>query len=203
MGKHFRIEGAPRLRKDGLNERRNFRVAGNVRHSQAKAGASRPADGGVWSAAPLALVLAISTFWGVWTLTAPAEVGVNGYRSATSANDLESAHFSFCHTGGGSNCVVDGDTFYYGGTKIRIADIDTPETHDAQCDAEQQRGDAATQRLIVLVNAGPFSLQSVDRDEDRYGRKLRVLTRGGDSLGGILVNEGLARWYEGGRRSWC
>jgi endonuclease YncB( thermonuclease family) len=53
------------------------------------------------------------------------------------------------------------------------------------------------------VNAGPFTLQSIDRDEDRYGRKLRILTRGGESLGELLVDEGLARYFEGGRRSWC
>jgi endonuclease YncB( thermonuclease family) len=46
-------------------------------------------------------------------------------------------------------------------------------------------------------------LQSINRDEDRYGRKLRILTRGGQSLGELLVEEGLARYYEGGRRSWC
>jgi endonuclease YncB( thermonuclease family) len=32
---------------------------------------------------------------------------------------------------------------------------------------------------------------------------LRILTRGGQSLGAVLVAEGLARFYEGGRRSWC
>jgi micrococcal nuclease len=156
------------------------------------------------SSARLTLVLAAAVFWGVWTLTPPGDEAASALPFAASATaDSEFASFGFCHSGGGLNCVVDGDTLYYQGSKIRIADIDTPETHDAQCDAEQARGDAATQRLIALVNAGPFSLQTVDRDEDRYGRKLRVLTRDGDSLGGVLVDEGLARWYEGGRRSWC
>ena len=47
---------------------------------------------------------------------------------ATSA-DASAPRFGFCHKGGGSDCVVDGDTFWIDGTKIRIADIDTPETH--------------------------------------------------------------------------
>lgn len=124
--------------------------------------------------------------------------------SATaSASDTETAAFSICKSGGGTNCVVDGDTIWYRGSKIRIADIDTPETHQPQCAAEAARGAAATRRLHQLVNAGPFSLQSINRDEDRYGRKLRILTRGGQSLGGVLVEEGLARYYAGGRRSWC
>ena len=54
-----------------------------------------------------------------------------------------------------------------------------------------------------LLDAGPFELVPVDRDEDRYGRKLRIVTRDGRSLGGQLVAEGLARPWEGRRRGWC
>lgn len=114
-----------------------------------------------------------------------------------------SASFGMCHTGGGTNCVVFGDTFWMAGEKIRIADIDTPETHPPRCAEEARLGAAATARLRALLNVGPVTLERIDRDTDRYGRKLRVVTRGGESLGGVLVNEGLARWYGGGRRSWC
>lgn len=151
---------------------------------------------------PLTFALSAATFWGVWTLSAPAPV-VGSAALMSSASDTESASFSFCHNGGGTNCVVDGDTIYYRGAKIRIADIDTPETHGPRCPAEAERGAAATRRMQELVNAGPFTLESIDRDEDRYGRKLRILTRGGESLGAVLVDEGLARYYAGGRRSWC
>lgn len=126
-----------------------------------------------------------------------------GEAFARSAPDTEAASFAFCHNGGGTNCVVDGDTIWYRGSKIRIADIDTPETHQPKCVAEAELGAAATRRMLELVNSGPFTLQSIDRDQDRYGRKLRILTRGGQSLGNILVEEGLARYYAGGRRSWC
>lgn len=63
---------------------------------------------------------------------------------------------------------------------------------------------AATRRLQQLVSAGPFTLAGNPngRDEDRYGRKLRIVTRGGESLGGVLVDEGLARWYAGRRQGW-
>lgn len=50
-----------------------------------------------------------------------------------------SAQFSIC----GSvrrTCVVDGDTFWLDGVKIRIADIDTPEIGQPQCDREYQLG---------------------------------------------------------------
>ncbi|MGE4322532.1 MAG: thermonuclease family protein [Sphingobium sp.] len=98
---------------------------------------------------------------------------------------------------------MDGDTFWFQGRKYRIADIDTPETHGPRCAAEGARGARATARLQALMNAGPFSLESGTRDTDRYGRALRVVTRGGESIGGMLVTEGLARPWDGARRSWC
>jgi endonuclease YncB( thermonuclease family) len=152
----------------------------------------------------LRLMLPAAILCGVLTLSSPAPVAAAAALAASaSASDTESAAFGICKSGGGTNCVVDGDTIWYRGSKIRIADIDTPETHQPRCAAEAARGAAATRRLHQLVNAGPFTLQSISRDEDRYGRKLRILTRGGQSLGDVLVEEGLARYYEGGRRSWC
>ncbi|MDT8760305.1 thermonuclease family protein [Sphingomonas psychrotolerans] len=111
--------------------------------------------------------------------------------------------FALCHSGGGRNCVVDGDTFWLDGEKIRIADIDTPETHPPRCPAEAELGARATRRLQALLSAGPITLAVPDRATDRYGRKLRVVLRGGESLGGMLVAEGLARPWEGRRRPWC
>ena len=64
-------------------------------------------------------------------------------------------------------------------------------------------GEAATERLREWLNEGAFSLESVDRDVDRYGRKLRVVTRGGASAGAALIDEGLAREWTGYRRPWC
>jgi endonuclease YncB( thermonuclease family) len=114
-----------------------------------------------------------------------------------------SAQFSIC----GSvrrTCVVDGDTFWLDGVKIRIADIDTPEIGQPQCDREYQLGMKATYRLVELLNAGPFELRTIGgRDEDRFGRKLRVLIRGGRSLGDQLVSQGLARTWSGRREPWC
>ncbi|MGR4893450.1 thermonuclease family protein [Sphingopyxis sp. LARHCG72] len=117
--------------------------------------------------------------------------------------DALSARFGLCHSGGGTNCVVDGDTFWFQGEKYRIADIDTPETHPARCAEEAALGEAATDRLQQWLNDGAFTLESAGRDADRYGRKLRVPTRGGESVGSVLVDEGLARPWEGRRRPWC
>jgi micrococcal nuclease len=111
--------------------------------------------------------------------------------------------FGFCHTGGGTNCVVDGDTLWFQGENIRIADIDAPETHDWRCPAEKQLGDRATERLHQLVNSGPITLQPIDRDRDVYGRKLRLVFVNGTSVGETLIGEGLAHRYVRGKLPWC
>ena len=120
---------------------------------------------------------------------------------------LAAAAFAICTPGPKADlrvtCVVDGDTFWLAGEKIRIADINAPETHGAACVYERTLGEAATRRLIVLLNAGPFALEAGPRDRDRYGRALRTVTRRGASLGAALVNEGLAETWRGRRSNWC
>ena len=112
-------------------------------------------------------------------------------------------YFRLCAEGRQPNCVVDGDTIWYGGVKIRLADIDTPEVFSPKCASEAALGRQATERLLALINAGPFEVVPGSRDEDRYGRKLRTIERNGRSLGDALIAEGLARPWDGARRSWC
>lgn len=113
-------------------------------------------------------------------------------------------YLELCGEGRRVNCVVDGDTLWLDGEKIRVADIDTPEIGSPQCDYEFELGMQATYRFRDLLNEGPFEVQMIgDRDEDRYGRKLRVITRGGRSIGDMLVSEGLARTWTGRREPWC
>lgn len=108
-----------------------------------------------------------------------------------------------CDAGRGRNCVVDGDTFRLGGERIRIVDIDAPEISNAECQAERRAGLLARDRLLQLLDAGPFRLVMGERDRDRYGRLLRRVERSRRSLGLVLVEEGLAsRWGEPGI-AWC
>lgn len=147
----------------------------------------------------VATILATGLFASVGAvvgLTVPASTS-----SRTAAQAATSFHI--CHTGGGTNCVVDGDTAWVNGVKVRVADIDTPETHPPRCKREAELGERATRRLSELLSEGPFELVGIERDEDRYGRKLRVFVRDGRSIGDQLVAEGLARTWEGRRRPWC
>lgn len=111
--------------------------------------------------------------------------------------------FPVCAGGTRITCVVDGDTFWLDGEKIRIADINTPEIGSPSCSSEAVLGRQATKRLAELLSAGPFALAPADRDEDRYGRKLRIVERDGSSIGQMLVAEGLAHEWQGRRESWC
>ncbi len=113
------------------------------------------------------------------------------------------ALFTLCALGPRETCVVDGDTFWLAGEKIRLADINAPETHQAQCPAERELGEAAKLRLLELLNAGPVTLQDGTRSHDRYGRRLAIAVRKGESLGAQLVAEGLAEPWRGRRSNWC
>jgi len=121
----------------------------------------------------------------------------------TLPSDREAAWFTRCLGPVRVSCVVDGDTFWYRGTKIRIADINTPETSKAHCATEARLGARATRRLAELLSAGAFSLEPANRVRDSYGRRLFIVSRGGESLGVQLEAEGLAEPWRGYRQDWC
>ncbi|MBU6267776.1 MAG: thermonuclease family protein [Sphingomonadales bacterium] len=145
------------------------------------------------------VLMAAATNWRHWLGHTPPAV-----RLVATVGDREGARFTLCGTRWRADCVVDGDTIHYHGDKIRIADINAPEVSEPKCDHELDLGEQATDRMLALLNEGRFSLMPLpDRDEDVYGRKLRTITRGGRSLGEVLVAEGLAERWRGYRRDWC
>lgn len=100
-------------------------------------------------------------------------------------------------------CVVDGDTFRLGPRRIRIDGTDAPELAGA-CDAERRLAALSSERLRALLSDGPFTMTARRADaRDQYGRELRRLERGGTSIGGLMVGEGLARDYRGAKADWC
>lgn len=113
------------------------------------------------------------------------------------------ASFTLCTGAPRITCVVDGDTFWLEGEKVRVADINAPETTQAACPREALLGDRAKLRLVALLNQGRVELVPVDRERDRYGRLLREVRRNGRSLGSVLVAEGLAEPWRGRRSNWC
>lgn len=122
---------------------------------------------------------------------------------AVTVASVAAISFSACTNGVRTTCVVDGDTFWLNGDKFRIADVNTPEVGEPQCSAEAALGQRAAMRLQELLSAGPFELRPVDRDEDAFGHKLRIVEREGQSIGQVLVAEGLAYAWQGQRKGWC
>jgi len=194
LNRNIRIEGGGKKRNPHYGRKRSTRP---TRHNRS----SRPTGRGFnlkWAWAIVVLVAA-----GIYGAHLYQEGGQPAPAAAISQADMLRATFSFCGEGRRVTCIVDGDTFWLSGERIRIADIDTPEINPPRCEEERIKGEAAKRRLRELMNAGPFSLVAGTRDEDQYGRRLRTVVRDGRSIGEILVGEGLARRWDGVRRSWC
>lgn len=132
----------------------------------------------------------------------PSLIGPVGPLAAPA--ELVSASFTPCGPGRGPACVVDGDTFKLGERKIRITGIDAPELAAPKCAAEAALAQRSADRLRELLNQGEFEMIAHRlQTQDRHGRDLMVIKRNGKSIGGQLIEEGLAHRYIGSKRSWC
>lgn len=101
--------------------------------------------------------------------------------------------------------VIDGDTIVdtTTGERIRLSNIDTPETGGrAQCRAERLAGEAATRAAREIVESGTVTLRRSGRT-DRYGRTIGSVLVDGRDLGEIMMERGLARPWRGRREAWC
>ena len=108
-----------------------------------------------------------------------------------------------CGSGKRVTCVVDGDTLWLKGEKIRMKGYDTPEPTTNICggNREKQLAARASKRLIQLLNENAFTIQRFGKD--RYGRTLATIRVGGEDVGNILIADGLARSWPDGREFWC
>ena len=89
--------------------------------------------------------------------------------------------------------IIDGDTFESPAGKVRLFGVDTPERGE-RCFRQATGGLRLLAGAAVRVESGP-------RARDPGGRLLYyVYTMGGNSIGEILVREGLARaWTRDGQ----
>ncbi len=146
---------------------------------------------------PIVVFVAVAFFGSIYLQSNPVETAPPDAQSYADT-------FTICGSARRITCVVDGDTIWHHGVNIRISDINTPEVSQPLCAREGELGRQATVRLQTLLNSGPFEIARAEsRDEDQYGRKLRVILRDGNSLGAILVAEGLAEFWTGSKGDWC
>lgn len=101
--------------------------------------------------------------------------------------------------------VTDGDTFRLtSGERIRIADIDAPETRSGQakCKRELLRGAAATQRARALLDHKSVTFERTGRSYNRTVARVRL---NGRDLGETLITMGIAKpWLRRQPKpDWC
>jgi endonuclease YncB( thermonuclease family) len=117
----------------------------------------------------------------VVTLTMPA-VGVN---AATAPEAVVSKSST---TTARVTKVVDGDTIRTNRGTIRVIGIDTPEV--GRCNARAATRNA--RRLVPVGSVVKLTLPAGENNTDRYGRKLRYVSRNGVDFGGAQIKAGLA-----------
>ena len=110
--------------------------------------------------------------------------------------------------------VIDGDSVFFSEINLgfdmkicnqscRVYGIDTPESRInlrryPEREAEKELGLRAKHRLKDLLK-GEITLQSLDRD--KYGRILGNIFADGINVADVLVKEGLACVYDGGKKT--
>ena len=113
-----------------------------------------------------------------------------------------SASFPICKGSYRVTCIVDGDTLWYLQVKYRLKDIDTPEMAPRhKCVQEGLQARLARARLQNILSSDDFTITT--HGKDRYGRTLAHFHIGDTTAGQMLVNEGLAKVWEGRRAEWC
>jgi endonuclease YncB( thermonuclease family) len=112
----------------------------------------------------------------------------------------------------GTPILIDGDTFVHEGERIRIIEIDTPETWRPRCERELQLGLAAKQELRRLFNMidDKHPLTIVPEKKDYWRRTLAYVYVGEINVGEAMIASGHALRYTKGAAAkaerlsrWC
>ena len=109
--------------------------------------------------------------------------------------------------------IIDGDTVDIDGERIRVFNIDAPETRGARCEQELILGLRAKERIAQVLRSGAIRIDRCEasgRCIDRYGRTLARLSTAAGDVGQILISEGLALPWRPGPQAreqrvavWC
>jgi endonuclease YncB( thermonuclease family) len=104
--------------------------------------------------------------------------------------------------------IIDGHTIDVRGERIRILNIDAPESFRSRCEDELRLALRTKERLAQLMRSGPVEINREGRD--RYGRTLATVSVREGNVGQILIRERLALPWKDGRegkerrlRIWC
>ncbi|NRA69371.1 MAG: thermonuclease family protein [Gammaproteobacteria bacterium] len=95
------------------------------------------------------------------------------------------------------NKVYDGDGLK---VKMRLAHIDAPEI-EGKCEYEKELAEQARDYTQAFVKYDNITIKVIGTG--RYGRPIIEVRSSQGYLNQLLVDNGLARKYNGKRRSWC
>lgn len=98
--------------------------------------------------------------------------------------------------------VIDGDTIRLGAERIRILNIDAPETEGrARCNAERRLAAVATMTLTEIIMGEQLEIER--HGKDRFGRTLAYIRVSGADVGEMLIMAHVAVRWGNGRPDWC
>lgn len=150
-------------------------------------------------AAPGALVLALLAVAIVW----------NGAEEPWSSSPPPAPTLRSGDTFDGRYAVlIDSNIIGIGQERIRIANIDAPESFNPRCSEERVAGLKVKERLAQVIRVEKVGIRREGQDAD--GRTLARIAVNGQDLGDLLIREGLVLpWHDGpeartaGARHWC
>jgi len=93
--------------------------------------------------------------------------------------------------------IINGDTINVRGERIRILNIDAPESFRSRCEAELKLALRTKERLGELLHSGPVEIER--EGQDRYRRTLATLSVREGDVCLVLVQERLALPWQDGR----
>jgi endonuclease YncB( thermonuclease family) len=136
------------------------------------------------------VVVLVAAWWlwdlaelGLTWLTDPDELSPwHAPQSASAASDQELI---------GQATVIDGDTVEIHGERIRILDIDAPETRQACTAADGAQWRCGQKASLALADwIGPRTVTCEPTKKDRYGRWLARCSVGGADMAAWLAEQG-------------
>ncbi|MFC3722796.1 thermonuclease family protein [Neoaquamicrobium sediminum] len=138
-----------------------------------------------------------------------AGAGIIGWKIAPEERRVDAASIvsaghtiamPICGSGKRINCVVDGDTIWVRGEKIRLEGFNAPEMNGS-CDRERRMAVQARDELRRALDGRAFTIER--NGKDRYGRTLATIRVGEREVGAELISKGLAHEWRGFKESWC
>ena len=132
-------------------------------------------------------------------------VACNGLNTAEAAGEITTHNgpIKKCGSAKRITCIVDGDTIWLDGEKLRLKDFDTPEPTTNICGGEKERKLAAkaSARLSDLLNNNAWTVERFGLG--KYKRRIVTIRVKDKDVGDILIQERLARSWPDGDEWWC